>query len=387
MLKYILRQSVRILLGAGTVGQVGEIIESIGKKKVFLATDKGIVKAGIADKVIASLKNHKIDYFLFDEILPDAPARFAEQGYELLKKENCDCAIALGGGSTIDTTKAINLLRYHEGPILKYTAGPPVWETIKPCPGLIAIPTTAGTGSEMSDGIIISDESHKKLTILSQNLMPEYSVLDPELLLGVPPQILVSTGLDALSHLVETFLIKYTTPMTEIISLAGAKVVLKWLPIALDNPTDLESRSNLMCASALGGWMLANVCANSGHSFAHVMGSEFGMAHGFGCAYAMPVVTEFNAVAIPERTKKVGEAYGVKFAGNESPEKIGAMVYEAMVKFRDETLKLKKIKEFPYHESKFDEMAGLVLKEAFQFFNPRDMDKDQALALLKKIYI
>ena len=111
------------------------------------------------------------------------------------------------------------------------------------------------------------------------------------------------------------------------------------------------------------------------------------MAHGFGCAYAMPAVTEFNAIAIPERTKKVGEIYGVKFAGNESPEKIGAMVYDAMIEFRDVTLKLKKIKEFPYDESKFDELASLVLLEAFQMFNPRDMNKEQALAVLKKIYI
>ena len=149
MLNFLLRQTVRILLGPGTVAQVGEILESTGKKKAFVATDKGIVKAGIAEKVIASLKNYKIDYVLFDEILPDAPAHFAEQGYEVMKKENCDCAVALGGGSTIDTTKAINLLRFNEGPLLQYTMGPPAWAKVKASPGLVAIPTTAGTGSEM----------------------------------------------------------------------------------------------------------------------------------------------------------------------------------------------------------------------------------------------
>ena len=240
MLNFLLRQTVRILLGPGTVAQVGEILESTGKKKAFVATDKGIVKAGIAEKVIASLKNYKIDYVLFDEILPDAPAHFAEQGYEVMKKENCDCAVALGGGSTIDTTKAINLLRFNEGPLLQYTMGPPAWAKVKASPGLVAIPTTAGTGSEMSDGVIIADEHHKKLTILSPDVMPEYSILDADLLIGVPPQILASTGLDALSHLVEGYLVNLSNPLTDIICLAGAETVLKWLPIALSNPTDTE---------------------------------------------------------------------------------------------------------------------------------------------------
>jgi alcohol dehydrogenase len=386
MFNFLLRQRVKILFGPGTVGQVGELLKSNDKKRVFLATDKGIVKAGIAEKVITSLKKSGIDYVLFDEILPDAPARFAEEGYKVMEKEKCDSVIALGGGSTIDTTKAINMLRFNEGPILKYTAGPPAWALVKPAPGLIAIPTTAGTGSEMSDGVIISDEEHRKLTILSQDVMPDYSILDAELLLGVPPQILVSTGLDALSHLVEGYLVNLSTILTDIICLAGAETVLKWLPIALNNPTDLVSRSNLMSASALGGWMLANVHVNTGHSIAHVLGSQFGMAHGFGCAYAMPWVTEFNAPVVPDRTKRVGELFGVKFSGKESPEEIGAKVRDAMLEFRDVTLKLKKIKEFPYDPARFEKVAELVLQEAFQMFNPREMNKEQSLDIIKKIY-
>jgi alcohol dehydrogenase len=386
MLNFLLKQQVRILFGPGTTAQVGEILKATGKKRAFLATDKGIVNAGIADKVISALKKENLEYVLFDAILPDAPARFAEEGHALMAKEKCDCVIALGGGSTIDTCKAINMLRFNEGPILKYTAGPPAWALVKPAPGLIAIPTTAGTGSEMSDGVIISDENHRKLTILSPDVMPEYSILDAELLVGVPPHILASTGLDALSHLIEGYFVNLSTVLTDIICLAGAETVLKWLPVAFNDPKDLVSRSNLMAASALGGWMLANVHCNSGHSFAHVLGSMFGMAHGFGCAYAMPPVTAFNAPVIPEKTKKIGELYGVKFTGKESPEEIGNLVCAAMVKFRDETLKLKKAKEFSFDPARFDEAAGLVLQEAFQMFNVREMNKDQALAILKSIY-
>jgi len=266
MLDFMLKQQVQILFGPGKTAEVGELLKSTGKKKVFLATDKGIVAAGVAAKVTDALKKAGVDYVLFDAILPDAPARFAEEGYELLKKEGCDSVIALGGGSTIDTTKAINMLRFNEGPILQYTEGPPAWAKVKPSPGLIAIPTTAGTGSEMSDGVILIDENHIKKTILSPVVMPEYSILDAELLVGVPPHILASTGVDALSHLVEGYFSTLANDFTDILCLAGAAEVIKWLPVAYNNPQDLVSRSHLMAAASLGGWMLANVHCNMGHS-------------------------------------------------------------------------------------------------------------------------
>ncbi|MDR2366581.1 MAG: iron-containing alcohol dehydrogenase [Deltaproteobacteria bacterium] len=386
MFNFLLHQSVRILFGAGTSQQVGDLVKSLNRKKVFIATDKGIVQAGIAEKIIGAVKKAGLDYILFDEILPDAPAKFAEEGYKVLKDSGADAVVALGGGSTIDTTKAINLLRFNDGPLMKYTEGPPAWAMVKAAPGLIAIPTTAGTGSEMSDGVIIADENHVKRTILSPLVMPEYSILDAELLLGVPPHILASTGLDALSHNIEGYLVNLSVHLTDVICLAAAASILKWLPIAFNDPKDIESRSHLMAASALGGWMLANVHCNSGHSFAHVLGSLFGMPHGFGCAYAMPPVTEFNAPVVLERTKTVGELFGLKFGANESPEEVGKKVKDAMIHFRDVTLKLKKAKEFNYDPARFEEASNLVLKEAFQMFNPREMDQKQALAIIKEIY-
>jgi len=386
MLEFILKQRVEILFGAGKVGQVGELLKSTGKKKAFLATDQGIVKAGIADKVIAALKSSGIEYVLFDQIMPDAPAHFAEEGYEILKRENCDSVIALGGGSTIDTTKAINMLRFNDGPILKYTEGPPAWAAIKPSPGLIAIPTTAGTGSEMSDGVILIDENHLKKTILSPVVMPEYSILDAELLVGVPPHILASTGVDALSHLVEGYFSTLANDMTDIICLAGAAAVIRWLPVAFNDPNDIESRANLMACSSLGGWMLANVHTNTGHSISHVLGSLFGIPHGFGCAYGMPPVTAFNATVIPEKTRKVGELFGLKFTGKESPEEIGVMTRDAMVHFRDGILKMKPARDFAIDRSKLPQAAEMVTKEAFQMFNVREVSAAQALEMLEYIF-
>lgn len=385
MLEFILKQNVNLVFGPGTIGKLGELLNSIGKKKPMIATDKGIVGAGIYDKVAGQLKKSGIEFAVFDSIKPDAPASLVEEGYETFKREKCDSVIAVGGGSTLDTSKAINMLQYNEGPIMKYTAGPDAWAMIKPSPGLIAIPTTAGTGSEMSDGIILIDEKHMKQTILSQNVLPEYAILDAELLIGTPPHIVASTGVDALSHLVEGYLNNLATDMSDIICLGGAKTMVEALPIAFNNPQDIASRSKMMACSTLGGWMLANVHTNSGHSISHVLGSMFGMPHGFGCAYALPSVTAFNAIAMPERVKKIGELFGIAFTGSESPEEIGIKVRDAMEHFRDDILKLKPIREFGIDCSRLPEAAERVTKEAFQLFNPREMSKEQALELLEYI--
>jgi alcohol dehydrogenase len=382
----MLTQQVKILFGAGTLSQLGDFLKSQGKKKVFVATDKGIVAAGLADKVTSSIKKAGLDFVLFDKIMPDAPANFAEEGAGYLKSENCDCVVGLGGGSTMDTTKAINMLRYNEGPILKYAAGPPSWAAIKPCPGLILIPTTAGTGSEMSDGIILNDSNHQKQTILSHNVMPEYSFLDPEVLLGVPPHIIASTGLDALSHLIEGYLSTLANDMTDVVCLAGAAQVIKWLPVAFNDPKDIVSRSHMLANSSWGGWMLANVHVNSGHSFSHVMGSMFHIAHGFGCAYAMPAVTAFNAPAVKDKTRAVGELFGIKFNGAETAEEIGQLTCDAMINFRDATLKLKPAKDWNIDRARLPEAAEKVTKEVFQFFNPREMSAADALKIIEFIF-
>lgn len=386
MLQFILQQRAKILFNPGVVAQLGEVVRTSGGKRPFVATDKGIVAAGIADKVTASLRGAGIDCVVFDEILPDAPATLVDKGYDVLKREGCDAVIALGGGSTLDTAKAINVLRFNDGPIMRYTKGPESWATIKPSPGLIAVPTTAGTGSEMSNGIILIDEHHMKQTILSPDILPEYVVLDPELLLGVPPHITASTGMDALSHLLEGYFSKIANEMADIVCLGGAKAVIDWLPKVFNDPKDITARSYMMASATLGGWMLVNVATNTGHSISHVIGSLFGIPHGFGCAYALPPVTAFNAVVIPEKTKTVGKLFGVDFTDKETPEEIGIKVRDAMVHFRDTVLKMKPARDFNIDRSRLPEAAELVTKEAFQRFNVREVSVRQAQDMLEYIF-
>ena len=383
MVQFMFTQPVKISFGAGKVSELGEIMDLNGSKKAFIATDEGIVKAGIIKKVTDALDKAGKPYYVFDKIKPDAPAVLVEEGFKELASSGCDCVIAVGGGSTIDSSKGINLLRVNPAPLEQYKN---FQKPVDKAPGMIAIPTTAGTGSELSDGVILCDDNHQKFSILSLNALPDYVILDPTLLVGTPGHITASTGYDALSHVTEGILSVLANEMSDTINKGAVQEVLKWLPIAFNEPNNVEARAHMQAAAAIGGWMLGHVHCNSGHSFAHVLGAMFNMPHGFGCAYAMPYVTEFNAVEWPEKTKMVGELFGVKFAGNETPEQIGKMVCDAMVHLRDVVLKMKPAKEFPHDPARFDEAAAKVMDEVFQLFNPRKMTPADARKILDKIY-
>lgn len=383
MVQFMFTQPVKISFGPGKISELGEIMDLSGSKKAFIATDEGIVKAGIAKKVTDALDKAGKAHYLFDKIKADAPADLVEQGFEVLKKEGCDCVIALGGGSTIDSSKGINLLRVNPAPLEQYKN---FQKPVEKAAGLIAIPTTAGTGSELSDGVILADKNHEKFSILSLNALPDYVVMDPTLLVGTPGHITASTGYDALSHVTEGILSNLANAMSDTINKGAVREILHWLPIAYNEPNNLEARAHMQAAAAIGGWMLGHVHCNSGHSFAHVLGAMFNMPHGYGCAYAMPYVTEFNAIEWPERTKMVGELFGVKFSGKETPEQIGKMVCDAMVHLRDVVLKMKPAREFPHDRARFDEAAEKVMHEVFQLFNPRKMTQADARKILDKIY-
>ncbi|MDR2893386.1 MAG: iron-containing alcohol dehydrogenase [Deltaproteobacteria bacterium] len=379
-------QSVKLLFGPGSIGQLGEIMKLDNAKKTFIATDEGIVKAGIAKKVTDALDSAGAKYVVFDKILPDAPDYLAEEAYEEFKKQGCDFLIAIGGGSTIDSAKAINLLRANPGPLKPY-AEMNFSDKIKKANGFICIPTTAGTGSELSNGIILSDSTHAKYSLLNPLYLPDYAVLDPTLLTGTPKHITASTGYDALSHVCEGVLSKFGNTMGDVLAIGVARNIVKWLPVAYRDGGNIEARSNMLANSCWGGWSLMNVLANTGHSYAHVLGSMFRVPHGYGCAYALPWVTEFNAIEWPDKVKLIGESVFDLKLDKATPAEIGAEVRKVMMHLRDEVLEIKPAKEYAQpDDATLQEASARILKEPFQMFNPRDMNLKQAREIFDKIF-
>ena len=338
--------------------------------------------AGIAGKALAALKSRGIDPALFDGVEPDPSSKVVSMAWECYTAGRCDLVVGLGGGSAMDTAKAVNILRHNEGPILRFANGDPM----KAAPGLVVVPTTSGTGSELSDGLVISGDDGEKHPILATLASSEYAVVDPELMVGMPPHITSSTGFDTLAHGMEAFTSTAADLLSDQISKRVMEMVTRWLPLAVADGSNIEARSNMAAACLMGGWMLRYGHTHAGHSVAHVLGAHFHIPHGFACAYALPFVVEFNATAIPDKTRRIAKQFGAHLTGYETPEELGAKARNAIISFRDVDLHLKGAKDWDIERSQFPAMAREIAEELFQVFNPRKMTEEDALAILEKIF-
>jgi len=375
-------QSVNVVVGQGEVSKVGEIATLTGaKSKVLIVTDKGVIGAGIVDKVIEGLKSSGLPYAIFDKVMPDPLDTMIHEGAEFCMTEGCDLVVAVGGGSAIDAAKGINALRYGEGSIMD------LYKTsIGHCPGLVCVPTTSGTGSELSNAIVVTNAATgTKRLMLSPAYVADYAILDPELTVGMPPQLTASTGLDVLAHATESFTTNFlSNPLSQAISEKAAQLVVKWLPTAVADGENIEARQNMAVASMMGGWCLLLAAAHAGHSFAHMLGSNYHIPHGLACSYANPFIIEWNALVVPENMKRVGEILGASFSGNETPAEIGAITRDAYIAFY-KSVGIKPISQYNCDLSILPKVADDILTDPAFPLNPREMSKDDIIELLKKI--
>lgn len=386
MLNFVFEQSVKVLFGWGSCAQTGELLTQAGYKKPFVIHDQGVKNAGIIDKILNNLENSGVKYVIYDKVLPDPPDYIVQEAYDLCNGEKCDCIIAVGGGSTMDTAKGVHILRNNPPPVLKY-ADPA--NTMKAPAGLICIPTTSGTGSELSHAAVITNtETGAKGVVVHPDLRPEYTILDPEVTAGMPRDLTAFTGLDALAHACEGCTSIVATPMSFVMQEKTVEMIYEWLPLAVNNGKDMEARSNMMIAAALGGWSLYLSLAHLGHSIAHALGTTYHMPHGSACGYSLPWVMEFIADVDTqtEKVKRIGKCLGASFKGNESAQQIGAITRDAIIKFRDDTLKCKPISEFNCDKGRLSEVADVVMKDPCCPLTPKKVEKQDVMKILEKIF-
>ncbi|MDR1030098.1 MAG: iron-containing alcohol dehydrogenase [Treponema sp.] len=384
MLNFTLGQPVNVLFGEGSIKQLGELVKSAGYTKPLVVYDAGVKGAGIVDKAIDSLKEAGIGFATYDKVQSDPPLSQIEAGYEFCVKEKCDSIIGIGGGSSIDTAKGINILRFNPGPLLQYTV---LGSQMNRCLGLMVIPTTAGTGSEMSDGVIVTEPGGAKMAILNSMDSAEYAIIDPALYVGMPPDLTRMTGVDVVAHAAESHMTLKSNLATSIISEKVLEIAVEWLPVAVNDGTNMEARSYMAAAASLGGWAL-NMCgALAGHSFAHVLGAKFKLPHGAACGYALPHVLEYNAKLVPAKVKRIGSIIGVNYKGNETPEEIGAKARDAAFDFINNKVGLKPIAAYNAHidKSLIPEVAKDIAGELCMGLNPSPMKIDEIIGYLEKI--
>jgi len=377
-MEFTFYQQVKVISGCGSIAKLGEACAESGYKKAFLVFDEGIKAAGIVAKAEESLTAAGVEFYEYDKVLPDPPSQIIDEGAAVCKAEGCDCVVGIGGGSSLDAAKGINILRFNEGSILDYATKP-----MEVCHDLITIPTTSGTGSELSNGAIVSDTEHDlKLPVLCANCMSEYAILDPELTVGMGKNSTMFTGLDTFSHAAEAYTSVLSNMMTDPVCEKVMEMVVQNLPTAIEDGGNIEARTKMQAAASIGGWMLYNCVAHVGHSVAHVIGGNLHIVHGAACSYGLPYVLEAIAPAVPAKVQKIGEILGVEFDGTESPEQIGTKAADAYRAFRD-ACGLMPVEDWNVTVDDLPKLVDEVVNEPFAGVTPIQVTPEVAEMLLR----
>ena len=373
-----------VLFGEGTSLEAGPRLKGYGCKKVLAVYDMGVKNAGITDKIIESIKEQEIEVVVFEGVLPDPPNTMIDEGAEVGRKANVDGVVGIGGGSTMDTSKAINLLLNNPGKIKDYMG------TGKPLVAgrsLILIPTTSGTGSEVTMFAVITDmeDEHKKKGVAGPLVRASLAIVDPTLTVGMPPSITADTGMDAYAHAVEAIMGKNRNPMSDLLGEEAISLVMKYLPKAVKNGKDMEARTQLSYAATLAGYAFNDSLTHMGHSLGHTLGSIFHIPHGNACGVAMQEIIEYLGEAVPEPIARIGKAMGLDIKDGASPKETAKQVADALAAFNKE-IGQKTLKELGVKEEDLERVAQRAFDEHMWGMSPRETNPEEMLEILKGAY-
>ncbi|MFZ4624597.1 MAG: iron-containing alcohol dehydrogenase [Rhodoferax sp.] len=285
-----------MMVGPGSSARLGQAINDFGHSKVLVVTDPVVSKLGLMAPLLQALKAGGTDFVVFDQITPDAPIAQIEKGVAVFKAQRCDAIVAFGGGSAIDAAKTIGLAaanQKHPAQLVGYFKG-----RRAPVP-IYAVPTTAGTGSEVTVAAVISDpESNRKLVIADTRIVPCMAALDPTLMVGLPPEVTAATGMDALTHAIEAYIGHWGTALTDRMALSAVGMIFENLPVAHVHGHDLAAREKMALAANYAGQAFTRANVGYVHAIAHQLGGRYHTPHGLANAIMLPPVLRFLSPAI-----------------------------------------------------------------------------------------
>ena len=299
------------------LNSIPSILKKEKLKKPLIVTDAGLVKAGIEERLEIVLKANNVFYAVYDKTVPNPTTDNVAEALELYKKENCDCLIGLGGGSSMDCAKALGArVAKPKKPLSKMKG---ILKVNKKIPTLIAIPTTAGTGSETTlAAVIVDSQTRHKYAINDFTLIPKYAVLDPAVTLSLPPFITATTGMDALTHAVEAYIGRSTTRKTRAQAEEAVKLIFENLEKAYSDGGDVQARRNMLHASYLAGCAFTKSYVGYVHAIAHSLGGAYNVPHGLANAVILPMLLEDYGKSINKKLKKLAVAAGISSADTPS---------------------------------------------------------------------
>jgi len=369
--------------GPGSSLQLCEAISLIGVRKLLIVTDEILVKLGILDEMNKQLKEYGVELFIYDGVLPDPSNAQVEKGLALYKQNNCDGILAVGGGSPIDCAKVIAAQVTNKKSIKKLTG---LFKVFKATAPLFAIPTTAGTGSEVTIAAVISDtETHQKSLIIDPKLVPMMAAVDGSLMTGLPAHVTAATGMDALTHAIEAFVSQNSAPDTDGYAIAATKLIMNNLEVVMEHGSNLDARHNMAMAAHYAGLAFTKAGVGYVHAIAHNFGAKYSIPHGLANAMVLPYILDYSKHQTQSRLAKLARVSGLDTDGlndSEQADKFIAHVRSLLAKFD--------IPEKPEQLLKEDipEIARLALKEAhYNYAVPIYMDQQQCEALLSKMLV
>lgn len=373
----------KVKFGFGISTEAGEEIRRLNGQKVMVVADPGVVAAGLLDDILLSLKKVNLPYMIFDEVEVNATLSKVIKASDLQKKENCDFLLCIGGGSTIDTGKGVGCLATNPGPLTDYE-GPEKYST-PPLPS-IAIPTTAGTGSELSFGAVLFDEARNyKFSFRSAMQVPKAALLDPVLLQSLPPQVAAASGLDALSHCVEAFVSKWSTHFTDAYCRENFYLIGKYLRRFVADPADGEAAGGMLQASAMGSMAFNTARLGLVHAMGSPLGAHFHLPHGTACAVLMPPVIRYNLMACPEKYIQMAEALEGSVEGRSVMDRAFCVV-SALERLMSDIDVAFDFDPKQVTEEKLSQMADETLSSGMQMTNPRNVEKPDVIRVFKDLF-
>ncbi len=378
------RQRTRVLFQAGLVREIGPEAAQLGATRAFIVADPGVVKAGLLESLLQGLDGHVEIAAVYSDVPPDSSLAAVERGVALARESRADLIIAVGGGSPIDTAKGIRIVLSEGGSLRDYEGANLLDRPMMP---MIAIPTTAGTGSEVTWAAVIRDEqAGVKVFFISPYLAPDLAVLDPEMTRSLPPRLTAATGMDALCHAIEAFVGIVANPFTDSLALQAIDMISNNLRAATHTGEDLEARGQMLVAACIAGVAFSSGSAGSNlgvvHAAAHSVGAAFHVHHGTANAILLPHGMRFNSLVVPNRYSRIARALGVNAGGRPEIDVIEDGIAAVMALTTDCGLPTR-LRDVGVPESAIQALAEATLSDGAIFTNPRPVTLDDAIGILQ----
>lgn len=376
----------RILFGAGAIGQLAQSVKGLGISRPLVVSDPGIVTCGLLERVTDPLRAAGLEWAAFDRVEGNPTEASAYPGVDRYKEHECDGVIAIGGGSVLDAAKATRLKVTHDLPLEDYddlkNGGDLITSNLPP---MIAIPTTAGTGSEVGRSAVITlKATGRKTVIFSPYLIPNVAIADPELTFGLPPHLTAATGMDAMTHNLEAYLALGYHPMCDAIAIKGVETVHKNLRAAVRDGKNSEARTGMMAAAIMGAVAFQKGLGTV-HSLAHPLSTVAGMHHGLTNAILLPHVMRFNLPFVRERLGDLAAAMGVDTRGMTADGSAQAAI-AAIEKLNADIGIPPRLRDAGVREEMIPIMVPLAMEDGCRLLNPRPTSRDDMEMLYRQAF-